>query len=122
MRESEALRARVVQDYEPTGNTSAMKSARATLKRVARTGSRVLISGPAGGGKEVAARMLHSWSGRHDAPFIVVAAARMTPGRVEEELFGIEDSNGLVRPGLLEQGHGGTLYLDRKSTRLNSSN
>src|SRR3546814_4456411 len=36
----------------------------------------------------------------------------MTPERVEEELFGIEDSNGLVRPGLLEQGHGGTLYLD----------
>src|SRR3546814_9869227 len=56
--------------------------------------------------------MLHSWSGRHDAPFIVVAAARMTPERVEEELFGIEDRNGLVRPGLLEQGHGGTIYLD----------
>src|SRR3546814_8166315 len=36
----------------------------------------------------------------------------MTPERVEEELFGIEDTNGLVRPGLLEQGHGGTLYLD----------
>src|SRR3546814_15162781 len=50
--------------------------------------------------------------GRHDAPFIVVAAARMTPERVEEELLGIEDTNGLVRPGLLEQGHGGTLYLD----------
>src|SRR3546814_3602437 len=36
----------------------------------------------------------------------------MTPERFEEELVGIEDSNGLVRPGLLEQGHGGTLYLD----------
>src|SRR3546814_2807765 len=36
----------------------------------------------------------------------------MTPERVEEVLFGIEDSNGLVRPGLREQGHGGTLYLD----------
>lgn len=111
-RENEALRARVGQDDELTGNSSAINSVRATLKRVAGTGSRVLISGPAGGGKEVAARMLHSWSGRHDAPFIVVAAARMTPERVEEELFGIEDSNGLVRPGLLEQGHGGTLYLD----------
>src|SRR3546814_2114549 len=61
-RENEALRARVGQDDELTGNSSAINSVRATLKRVARTGSRVLISGPAGGGKEVAARMLHSWS------------------------------------------------------------
>ncbi|MRT33144.1 hypothetical protein FGX01_05090, partial [Xylella fastidiosa subsp. multiplex] len=65
-----------------------------------------------GVGKEVAARMLHSWSGRADAPFIIVAAARMDPDRVEEELFGVEDPSGLVRPGYLEQAHGGTLYLD----------
>lgn len=111
-RENEALRARVGQDDELTGNSSAINSVRATLKRVAGTGSRVLISGPAGVGKEIAARMLHTWSGRAEAPFIIVAAARMTPDRVEEELFGIEDNNGLVRPGLLEQAHGGTLYLD----------
>lgn len=111
-RENEALRARVGHDDELTGNSSAINGVRATLKRVAGTGSRVLISGAAGVGKEVAARMLHSWSGRADAPFIIVAAARMTPDRVEEELFGIEDHNGLVRPGLLEQAHGGTLYLD----------
>ncbi|HKR16673.1 sigma-54 dependent transcriptional regulator [Rhizorhapis sp.] len=111
-RENEALKARVGQDDELTGNSSAINSVRATLKRVAGTGSRVLISGPAGVGKEVAARMLHSWSGRAEAPFIILAAARMTPDRVEEELFGIEDGNGMVRPGLLEQAHGGTLYLD----------
>lgn len=111
-RENEALKARVGQEDELTGNSSAINSVRATLKRVAGTGSRVLISGPAGVGKEVAARMLHSWSGRAEAPFIILAAARMTPDRVEEELFGIEDGNGMVRPGLLEQAHGGTLYLD----------
>lgn len=111
-RENEALKARVGQADELTGNSSAINSVRATLKRVAGTGSRVLISGPAGVGKEVAARMLHSWSGRADAPFIIVTAARMTPERVEEELFGIEDGNGMVRPGMLEQAHGGTLYLD----------
>ncbi|MCF8708602.1 nitrogen assimilation response regulator NtrX [Rhizorhapis sp. SPR117] len=111
-RENEDLRARVGQDDELTGVSSAINAVRATLRRVAGTGSRVLISGPAGVGKEVAARMLHSWSGRADAPFIIVSAARMTPDRVEEELFGIEDGNGLVRPGLLEQAHGGTLYLD----------
>ncbi|CAN5200522.1 sigma-54 dependent transcriptional regulator [soil metagenome] len=111
-RENQVLRARVGQDDELTGNSSAVNGVRATIKKVAGTGSRVLISGPAGVGKEVAARMLHSWSGRADAPFIIVSAARMDPERVEEELFGIEDQGGLVRPGFLEQAHGGTLYLD----------
>ncbi|PZU57598.1 MAG: sigma-54-dependent Fis family transcriptional regulator [Sphingobium sp.] len=111
-RENQALRARIGQDDELTGNSSAINGVRATIKKVAATGSRVLISGPSGVGKEVAARMLHAWSGRADAPFVIVSAARMDPERVEEELFGVEDSGGLVRPGYLEQAHGGTLYLD----------
>jgi two-component system nitrogen regulation response regulator NtrX len=49
---------------------------------------------------------------RAKAPFIVVSAARMTPERVEEELFGVEEGGELARPGLLEQAHGGTLFLD----------
>jgi two-component system nitrogen regulation response regulator NtrX len=35
----------------------------------------------------------------------------MSPDRVEEELFGSE-SEGVMRPGLLEHAHGGTLFLD----------
>lgn len=111
-RENQALRARVGQDEELTGTSSAINGVRATIKRVAGTGSRVLITGPAGVGKEIAARMLHNWSGRASAPFVIVTAARMDPERVEEELFGLEDADGLVRPGYLEQAHGGTLYLD----------
>ncbi len=111
-RENASLRAQVGQDDELTGNSSAINAVRATLKRVAGTGSRVLISGPAGVGKEVAARLLHLWSPRADAPFTVVSAARMTPERVEEELFGVEEGSELVRPGLFEQAHGGTLFLD----------
>jgi two-component system nitrogen regulation response regulator NtrX len=110
-RENASLRAQIGQDDELTGNSAAINSVRATLKRVAATGSRVLISGPAGVGKEVAARLLHLWSPRVNAPFIVVSAARMTPERVEEELFGSEEG-GEVRPGLLEQAHGGTIFLD----------
>ena len=111
-RENQDLRARVGQDDELTGTSAAINAVRATIKKVAATGSRVLITGPAGVGKEVAARMLHNWSTRGDAPFVVLASARMDPHRVEEELFGIEDSSGPARPGLLEQAHGGTLYLD----------
>lgn len=106
------LRAVIGRDDDLTGNSSAINNVRATLKRVAPTGSRVLISGGPGVGKEVAARLLHGWSQRANGPFIVVSAARMTPERVEEELFGVEEGGQLVRPGLLEQAHGGTLFLD----------
>jgi len=111
-RENATLKAQIGQEEELTGNSGAINTIRATLKRVAATGSRVLISGPAGVGKEVAARLLHLWSNRAQAPFIVVSAARMEPERVEEELFGVEDNGELIRPGLLEQAHGGTLFLD----------
>lgn len=111
-RENATLRAQIGQEDELTGSSAAINGVRATLKRVAPTGSRVLLSGPAGVGKEVAARLLHSWSPRARAPFTIVSAARMTPDRVEEELFGIEESGQPVRPGLLEQAHGGTLFLD----------
>ncbi|HEX7854359.1 MAG TPA: sigma-54 dependent transcriptional regulator [Sphingobium sp.] len=111
-RENLALRQRVGGDDELTGTSTAINQVRATIKKVAATGSRVLITGPAGVGKEVAARMLHSWSSRADAPFVVLASACMDPHRIEEELFGVEDGAGTARPGLLEQAHGGTLYLD----------
>ena len=110
-RENASLRAQIGQDDELTGNSTAINGVRATLKRVAATGSRVLISGPAGVGKEVAARLLHLWSPRATSPFVVVSAARMTPERVEEELFGIEEA-GEVRSGMLERAHGGTIFLD----------
>jgi two-component system nitrogen regulation response regulator NtrX len=110
-RENETLRLQVGQEDQLHGNSVAINSVRATLKRVAPTGSRVLISGPPGVGKEIAARMIHQWSPRSKAPFIVLSAAMMSPERVEEELFGSE-SEGVVRPGLLEHAHGGTLFLD----------
>jgi two-component system nitrogen regulation response regulator NtrX len=110
-RENEDLRQQVGHDDQLHGTSVAVNNVRATLKRVAPTGSRVLITGPAGVGKEIAARMIHQWSPRAKGPFIVVSAAMMSPDRVEEELFGSE-VDGVARPGLLEQAHGGTLFLD----------
>lgn len=110
-RENESLRQRIAHDEVLSGSSVAINTVRATLKRVAPTGSRVLITGPAGVGKEVAARTIHQWSTRANGPFMVVSAAMMTPERVEEELFGI-DTEDSSRPGLLEQAHGGTLFLD----------
>jgi two-component system nitrogen regulation response regulator NtrX len=110
-RENETLRLQVGQEDQLQGSSVAINTVRATLKRVAPTGSRVLISGPPGVGKEIAARMIHQWSPRSRAPFIVLSAAMMSPERVEEELFGSE-AEGVIRPGLLEHAHGGTLFLD----------
>ena len=110
-RENETLRRQVGHEEQLHGSSIAINTVRATLKRVAPTGSRVLISGPPGVGKEIAARMIHQWSPRAKAPFIVLSAAMMSPERVEEELFG-SDADGIVRPGLLEHAHGGTLFLD----------
>ncbi|HYC96241.1 MAG TPA: sigma-54 dependent transcriptional regulator [Sphingomicrobium sp.] len=110
-REVATLRHQLGPDDQLDGTSVAINTVRATLKRVAPTGSRVLITGPAGVGKEIAARMIHNWSPRASAPFIVLSAAMMSPERVEEELFGTEQS-GVSRPGLLEQAHGGTLFLD----------
>ena len=111
-REVASLRASAGREDDLTGSSGAINGVRATLKRVASTGSRVLVMGAAGVGKEVAARLLHGWSTRASAPFVVVSAARMTPDRMDEELFGAEEGGYVVRPGLLEQAHGGTLFLD----------
>jgi two-component system nitrogen regulation response regulator NtrX len=111
-RENEELRFRAGIETELTGSSTVLNNVRATLKRVAATGSRVLIDGPPGSGKEVAARLLHQWSSRASGPFVVVAAARLHPDRFEEELFGSEADSEPIRVGLFEQAHGGTLFLD----------
>lgn len=111
-REVNELRSLAGLENELTGSSQHINAVRATIKRVGATGSRVLIQGPAGAGKEVAARLLHRWSNRAERQFVVVAAARMAPERVEEELFGEEQGGELIRPGLLEVADGGTLFID----------
>ena len=111
-RENAQLRHDFSNAEEFTGNSSAINQVRATLKRIANTGSRLLITGPAGAGKEVAARLLHSWSPRASSAFVCVNSARITPERFEQELFGEELDGSLLLPGLLEMADGGTLYFD----------
>ncbi len=111
-RENARLREGLTASDEFTGNSNIINQVRATLKRVANTGSRVLITGPGGSGKEVAARLLHAWSPRASNAFVTVNSARITPERFEQELFGEEADGKLLRPGLLEMADGGTLYLD----------
>ncbi len=115
-RENAELRLRAGTQSELIGISPAINAVRQAIERVAPTGSRVLITGPAGSGKEVAARLLHARSRRSNGPFVVLNCATMNPDRIEMELFGTE--RGFAGPdsprriGVLEQAHGGTLLLD----------
>jgi two-component system, NtrC family, nitrogen regulation response regulator NtrX len=96
------------------GRSPAINSLRQTIDKVAPTNSRILIVGPSGAGKELAARTLHGQSSRANGPFVVINAAAMTPDRMEIELFGVEQTNGTQarKIGALEEAHGGTLFID----------
>ena len=90
-----------------------MANLRRIIERVGPANSRVLISGPAGSGKELAARLIHAHSVRAEGPFVVVNAPTITPESMESELFGVEAGPERARRvGALEEAHGGTLYLD----------
>jgi two-component system nitrogen regulation response regulator NtrX len=118
-RENAELRLRAGPEASLTGDSAMIGGLRAGVERVAPTGSRVLIQGPAGSGKEVVARMVHARSRRSDGPFVVLNCATLAPGRFEEELFGLEAGTDPIaqprRAGVLERAHGGTLLLDEVS-------
>lgn len=114
-KENAELRLRGGPETDLTGNSPAVLHLRQSIEKVAPTGSRVLITGPAGSGKEVVARMVHARSRRSNGPFVVLNCATMHPDRLELELFGSEseqDGNGGRKVGTFEQAHGGTLLLD----------
>jgi two-component system nitrogen regulation response regulator NtrX len=96
------------------GRSPAINQLRQAVEKIASTNSRILIVGPSGSGKELAARHLHSLSARASGPFVVINAAAITPERMEIELFGVEQSNGSQqrKVGALEEAHGGTLFID----------
>jgi two-component system nitrogen regulation response regulator NtrX len=96
------------------GHSPSINLLRQTVEKVAPTNSRILIVGPSGAGKELAARAVHSASTRTEGPFVVINAAAMTPERMEIELFGAEAQNGTQerKIGALEEADGGSLFID----------
>lgn len=102
-------------DAAPTemlGDSAAFRGLKAQLDKVTKSNGRVMLSGPAGAGKEIAARYIHAHSARANAPFVTINSASVEPDRMEETLFGRETPGRGVEKGLLEQAHGGVIYLD----------
>lgn len=113
-RENSELRRRTGTTGQMVGQSVALKTLQDSLEKAAATNSRLLITGPAGSGKEVAARFVHAHSKRSDQNFVIVNCATLRAQDLEMELFGWEERgpSGERKIGLLEQAHGGTLLLD----------
>jgi two-component system nitrogen regulation response regulator NtrX len=111
-RENTDLRRKETGTAEMIGNSAAFRALVAQLDKVTKSNGRVMLTGPAGVGKDIAARYIHSNSARASAPFVTVNCASIEPERMEEVLFGRETADRGVEPGLLEQAHGGVVFFD----------
>ena len=87
------------------------------LDKSADTKSRLMITGEAGCGKNIAAHYVHEKSPRSNKPFMVLNCATTHPERLEKELFGVHTTSTQDPPtqGLLQLVDGGTLLLDEVS-------
>ncbi|EAQ03577.1 nitrogen assimilation regulatory protein NtrX [Pseudooceanicola batsensis HTCC2597] len=111
-RENQQLRRKDNQSAEMVGESAAFRALLGQLEKVTKSNGRVMLTGPSGSGKEVAARHIHAQSNRAGGPFVSVNCATIEADRMEEVLFGRENSERGVEPGLLEQAHGGVIYFD----------
>ena len=111
-RENADLRRREVTAAEMIGSSPSFKLLKSNLEKVTKSNARVMLAGPAGSGKELAARQIHAGSNRATSPFVSVSSASIEPERMEEVLFGRETAERGVEKGLLEQAHGGVVYFD----------
>ena len=100
---------------ELIGNSVKMRKIKSLINKIAVTNSRVMITGASGTGKELAARLLHKYSERTTYPFIIANCSMLTSENMERILFGEVRKSGHIVHGLLEQAHGGCLYLDEVS-------
>ncbi|MEJ6398235.1 nitrogen assimilation response regulator NtrX [Yoonia sp. 208BN28-4] len=94
------------------GESAVFRAMKSQLDKVTKSNGRVMLTGPAGSGKEIAARYIHANSNRAQAPFVTVNSASIEPDRMEEVLFGRESDGKGVEKGLLEQANGGVIYFD----------
>ncbi|MEO8598290.1 MAG: sigma-54 dependent transcriptional regulator [bacterium] len=98
------------------GKTEPMQRLARQIRKVASTDAPVLISGPSGTGKELAALAIHHQSSRKNAPFVAVNCGAIPATLFQSELFGYEKGAftgaNQRKIGRIEAAQGGTLFLD----------
>ncbi|MBN2024843.1 MAG: sigma-54-dependent Fis family transcriptional regulator [Pirellulales bacterium] len=110
-------RPRSAEGTEPmVGASPPMQEVFKRIALVAASDACVHLQGESGSGKELAARAIHRYSRRAEGPFVPVNVASLSPSLAESELFGhvrgAFTGADQARRGLLEQAHGGTIFLD----------
>lgn len=103
-------------DAPTVGKTPLMLHLAEQIKKVARTDAAILITGPSGTGKELAAQSIHRQSTRKNAPFVAVNCGAIAPQLFQSELFGHEKGAftgaNQRKAGRIEAAQGGTLFFD----------
>lgn len=98
------------------GSSTAMRSLRDRLARIAASDETVLIQGESGVGKELVAQTLHAQSGRAGDPMISLNCPVLSEQLTESELFGhvrgAFTGADADRTGRFEMADGGSLLLD----------
>jgi DNA-binding NtrC family response regulator len=101
---------------ELIGRSPPMQTVFRQIALVAPSDLPVLITGPTGTGKELAAQALHRHSRRRGQPMVTAHLAALAPTLIESELFGHRRGGftGATRDheGLFERADGGTIFLD----------
>ena len=113
--EKKILESKLFHSYDIIGQSASIEKVKSLISKLSETESRVFISGPAGSGKELVARQIHKQSSRSSNPFIVVNGALLDPAKYELELFGSENSDGIMNYGFFEKAKNGTLLIDEVS-------
>jgi two-component system response regulator AtoC len=102
--------------YRIVGESPAIRKVMSMIEKVAGTEATVLVWGPSGTGKELAARAIHGNSSRKEKPLVTVNCATLQENLLESELFGHErgafTGADKPKPGLYEVAEGGTLFID----------
>ncbi len=110
------MRTRLHGIQEIIGKSRQVEQIRETIRKVAPSQSRVLVTGENGTGKELVALWIHELSPRNNGPFVDVNCAAIPSELLESELFGHEKGAftgaDQRRIGKFEQANGGTLFLD----------
>ncbi len=109
--ENAALQVKEIPSSKLLGASAIFKSFKQQLDKVSSGNSRIMLTGGAGSGKEVAARYIHEQSQRQNNAFVTVNSASMSADKMEELLFGSETFDN-IQIGLLEQANGGILFFD----------
>jgi two-component system nitrogen regulation response regulator NtrX len=113
--ENKRLRQVVACHYEMVGQSGAMCELKKQIGSVAKSDSRVLITGPNGSGKELVAWAIHNQSSRLEKPFVTVNCAALPETLIESELFGTTKAaytGAIDKKGKFETAHEGTIFLD----------